>query len=106
MVSIYLLAMYPAFYRSSLSSSDFMARAYLAAIRVAPSDSSVLRMARKVLLTTGYHISAFLASIILGQCALRSFDLMISVYRRCGGPANHVDDCLVSLRYPRKIVYV
>ena len=93
-------------YRSSLSSSDFIVMIYLAVIRFAPSGSSALRTARKVPLLTMSRISAYLTSIILGQFALGSFGMMISVNRHCGGPASRVSDCLVSSKHPREITRV
>ena len=72
-------------YCSSLSSSDFMARTYLAVIRFAPSGRSVLSTARKVPLLTRSRILAYLASIILDKFALGSFGLIISVNQYCSG---------------------
>ena len=99
-------ATYLALFRCSLSPYDFMARTYLAVIRFEPSGSSPLRTARKVPQLSRSRISAYLHSIILGQFALSSFRLMISVNRHRGCPVFRVSDCLVSLRYPREITCI
>ena len=66
MISKCLPATYLSLYRFSFYSSDFITRTYLAFIKFAPSDSSVLSSARKVPLLTTCRIVTYLASIIFG----------------------------------------
>ena len=86
--------------------ASIMAKKYLTVIRFESSGNSVLRKVRKVPLSIESRISAYLSYIILGQFALGSFGLIISVKRHWNCPANWVIECLVSLRYPKEIIYV
>ena len=97
---------YISLYRSSLSSSDFLERIHLAAIRFVQSGSLAQSPARKITLFSRSRIFTSFSSIIIGQFAPGSFGLMISVKLHCGGLANRVSDVLVSLRYPMEIVFV
>ena len=67
------------------------------------TEGSVPVIAQEVPLLTMSHFSACSDFIIVENSLVGHLGLLNSAKRNCGGPANRVRECLLSLRYRREI---